>query len=126
MIKPKLITVREFCAELRSGNWKQGFGCLCRVDNGEETWCPLGIGAAMTGQNLFRMALAQTTKAFPNRPFLSDLPKAMEGKRNDVEIFVKKYNRRVGISVLNDDHMSLPQIADAVWNEFLAHTYEAK
>ena len=103
----KQITVAEWTAALRSGEWQQGH--LCLFTNGK--YCCLGVGAELCG--LEKKILLELQ--LPTSRFLSDLPEEMWLIGDlGVDVAVDYKETTVCVSDLNDDGVTFAEIADAI------------
>lgn len=115
------LTMREWVAALRSGEWRQGQSRLCTIaEDGSKSYCCLGVALALQGRlHKHGSDLADpdlTYYAFPAKPFLSERIKY--DQFYDIAVFPTKGNKFGNVSSMNDAGMSFNQIADA-----LEHTY---
>lgn len=125
--KPTL-TLREWVAALRSGEWQQGVGRLCSLGaDGTKCYCCLGVALALQGRLSEEGGdIADTARHPTSMPAANFLVEPVTTSWNDV--FANRFNisvisarhdgRLKAVSELNDDGWSFAEIADA-----LEHTY---
>ena len=125
--KPTL-TLREWVAALRSGEWQQGTGRLCSLDaDGTKRYCCLGVALALQGRLneeggdiacTVRLAAAMPTADFLVEPVTTTW-EDVDGDHFNISVTSARHDGKLkAVSELNDNRWSFDEIADA-----LEHTY---
>ena len=128
MEKPTL-TLREWVAALRSGEWQQGTGRLCSVgQDGEKRYCCLGVALALQGRLDGKGEDTEKKKAAAHLVPAADF--LVEPVANcycgDFNIRVIEDGDLQSVSSLNDSGYTFSEIADALESTYPQYFTEAK
>ena len=132
--KPTL-TLREWVAALRSGEWQQGTGRLCSLDaDGTKRYCCLGVALALQGR------LNEEGQDTCGSHFINSLPAAdflVEPVttswddwgllRFTIMVNSARHDGKLkAVSTLNDNGWSFAEIADALESTYPQYFTEVK
>ena len=135
MEKPTL-TLREWVAALRSGEWQQGTGRLCSVgQDGEKRYCCLGVALALQGRLneeggdiacTVRLATAMPMADFLVEPVTTTW-EVVDGDHFNIRVTSARHDGRLkAVSELNDAGWSFAEIADAIESTYPQYFTEVK
>lgn len=132
--KPTL-TLREWVAALRSGEWQQGTGRLCSLDaDSTKRYCCLGVALALQGrlnEEGQDTCCSQFNESLPQADFLVEPVTTSCGEggllRFNIMVNSARHNSPyVAVSTLNDKGWSFSEIADAIESTYPQYFTEAK